>query len=129
MENNIIVGSEQAIAYYDGIDELMPRMAYFSSGNRFCRNIVYKGKEVMLLSHKRPQRVLAQSDYNLMFNVGDASLYLESRRREGYEMHSRIADPLFVDPAKDDYRLKPGSPALGLGFQPIDIIKIGPRVR
>jgi parallel beta-helix repeat protein len=129
MENNIVVGSEQAIAYYDGIDQLMPRMAYFSSGNRFCGNIVYQGKEVFFLSHKRPQRVLAQSDYNLLFEVGDAFTYLETRRREGFEMHSRIADPLFVDPARDDYRLKTGSPAFRLGFQPIDSRLIGPRLQ
>jgi hypothetical protein len=59
----------------------------------------------------------------------DASTYLESRRREGYELHARIADPKFVDPAKDDYRLQPDSPAIELGFQPIDIGQIGPRAR
>ena len=127
IENNIIVGSGQAVAYYDGIDALMPRMANFSSGNRFCRNIVSSAREAVYLAHKRPQRVLAQSDYNLLFDVGDAPTYLETRRREGCEMHSRIADPMFVDPAKDDYRLKPESPALELGFQPIDIGQIGPR--
>ena len=37
-----------------------------------------------------------------------------------------MADPLFVDPDKDDYRLKPDSPALKLGFQPIPVDKIGP---
>jgi parallel beta-helix repeat protein len=127
IENNIIVGGGQAVAYYDGIDGLMPRMANFSSGNRFCCNIVSGARKMAYLAHKRPERVLAQSDYNLLFDVGDAPTYLETRRREGYEMHSRIADPKFVDPAKDDYRLKPESPAIELGFQPIDISQIGPR--
>jgi parallel beta-helix repeat protein len=127
IENNVLVGCGQAVAYYDGIDELMPRMARFSSGNRFCRNIVSSARELVYVAHKRPERVLAQSDHNLLFDVGDASTYLETRRREGYEVHSRIADPKFVDPAKDDYRLKPESPAIELGFQPIDIGQIGPR--
>ena len=45
---------------------------------------------------------------------------------QGHDVHSVIADPLFVDPDKDDYRLKPESPALKFGFQPIPVEKIGP---
>ena len=33
---------------------------------------------------------------------------------------------MFVDPAHDDYRLQPQSPALQLGFEPIPFEKIGP---
>ncbi len=44
----------------------------------------------------------------------------------GLDRHSRIADPLFVNRARDDYRLKPGSPAYALGFKPIPVDKIGP---
>jgi hypothetical protein len=32
---------------------------------------------------------------------------------------------LFVDAAKDDYRLQPESPALKLGFEPIPVERIG----
>jgi len=35
--------------------------------------------------------------------------------------------PLFFDWTKDDYRLKADSPALKLGFVPIETTKIGPR--
>ena len=48
-------------------------------------------------------------------------------RAAGYDRGSVVADPLFVDPAADDYRLSPDSPALGLGFEPIDPAKIGVR--
>ena len=44
----------------------------------------------------------------------------------GMDRHSLIADPLFVDAKKDDYRLQPNSPALKLGFKPIPVDKIGP---
>jgi parallel beta-helix repeat protein len=44
----------------------------------------------------------------------------------GLDVHSLVADPLFVDVAKDNYALRPNSPAFKLGFQPIPIEKIGP---
>jgi parallel beta-helix repeat protein len=44
----------------------------------------------------------------------------------GMDEHSKIADPKFVDPAHDDFRLRPDSPAFALGFQPIPVEKIGP---
>ena len=44
----------------------------------------------------------------------------------GFDQHSLVADPLFVNADKDDYRLKPNSPALKLGFKPIPVEKIGP---
>jgi hypothetical protein len=44
----------------------------------------------------------------------------------GMDKHSLVADPLFVDPARDNYRLQPESPAFQLGFQPIPFEKIGP---
>ena len=72
------------------------------------------------------ERTVAQSDDNLFFRTADAAAYLDSRRQMGFEAHSLIADPLFVDPAHDDYRLQPDSPALRLGFQPIDFSRIGP---
>jgi hypothetical protein len=36
-----------------------------------------------------------------------------------------IADPMFEDPARRDFRLKPESPALKLGFKPFDYTKAG----
>jgi hypothetical protein len=50
----------------------------------------------------------------------------ESWRSLGLDKHSIIADPMFVDSAKDDYRLEADSPAFELGFKPIPVEKIGP---
>jgi parallel beta-helix repeat protein len=43
----------------------------------------------------------------------------------GMDRHSLVAEPLFVNAAKDDYRLKRESPAFALGFQRIPVEKIG----
>lgn len=45
----------------------------------------------------------------------------------GQDVHSLEADPLFVNPHKGDFRLKPGSPALKTGFVPFDLSGVGPR--
>ena len=45
---------------------------------------------------------------------------------QGFDKDSIIADPLFIDPAKPQAGLKPDSPAIKLGFKPIDVNKIGP---
>ncbi len=48
-------------------------------------------------------------------------------RKRGHDQHSVIADPLFVGPQHDDFRLKIDSPAFKLGFEPIDTASIGIR--
>ena len=54
-------------------------------------------------------------------------LSLDDWRAMGFDVHSVIADPLFVDAGHDDYRLQSDSPALRLGFHRIDVDQIGPR--
>jgi formylglycine-generating enzyme required for sulfatase activity len=40
-----------------------------------------------------------------------------------FDQHSVVADPLFADPSRRDYRLKKSSPAPALGFEPIDTLE------
>ncbi|MBL7223110.1 MAG: right-handed parallel beta-helix repeat-containing protein, partial [Candidatus Brocadiae bacterium] len=60
--------------------------------------------------------------------IPDASgtLTWDEWRKTGADAHSILADPLFVDPANHDYRLRLSSPALELGFEPIPVELIGP---
>lgn len=45
----------------------------------------------------------------------------------GWDAHSLVADPLFVDWKKDNWRLKPESPAFKIGFKAIPLDEIGIR--
>jgi len=71
-------------------------------------------------------------DRNLYWKVGGGTFdfaghSLEEWRKMGQDVNSVIADPLFVNAEKRDFRLKPESPALKLGFRPIDTSQVGPR--
>jgi hypothetical protein len=49
-----------------------------------------------------------------------------TRRLEGrYEPHTSLADSLFVDPGRLDYRVQEGSPALEKGFVNVDLSRAG----
>jgi len=50
-------------------------------------------------------------------------------RERGHDAHSIVADPLFVAPDRDDFRLRPGSQALKLGFKSVDLRTVGVRPR
>lgn len=54
-----------------------------------------------------------------------AGLDFAAWQAKGNDAGSVVADPLFVNPAAGDFRLQPNSPALALGFQPIDLGKTG----
>ncbi|NQT91745.1 MAG: right-handed parallel beta-helix repeat-containing protein [Lentisphaerae bacterium] len=74
-------------------------------------------------------------EHGEMYGGGEPAEWLhmaEWRRAYGrdedvYDARSLVADPLFVNATGGDYRLKPESPALALGFQPIPIERIGIR--
>ena len=69
------------------------------------------------------------SDGNVYFSAADpdwGTKVLEHFQPQGVEKTSQPGDPLFVDAAEDDYRLKPGSPALALGIpQPMKVSECG----
>lgn len=57
-----------------------------------------------------------------------AGMTFSDWKEKGQDINSLIADPLFVDAENYNFNLRPGSPALKLGFKPIDLSTVGPRV-
>ncbi len=73
-------------------------------------------------------------DWNVYYNptlkledVEFNGMSWEKWQQSGKDIHSVYADPLFVDPDRYDFRLKADSPALEMGFEPIDMTTVGPR--
>ena len=70
-------------------------------------------------------------DYNCYFDasgrplVFPGGLSFAQWQAKGQDKHGIIADPLFVDPRHGDFTMRPDSPALKLGFKPIDASEIG----
>jgi hypothetical protein len=73
-----------------------------------------------------------QFDKNIYWNASGETLLFpgdstfEQWQATGQDVHSLVADPKFVDPSASDFRLEPDSPALRLGFRPIDLSNVGP---
>mgnify|MGYP001055811570 CR=1 FL=1 len=98
---------------------------------RFERNIVYWDNKSPLLGSNWNDNHF-ELDNNVYWNASGQPVVffggkdLASWRKErGQDLHSVIADPLFVDATKGDFHLKPDSPALKLGFKPFDYTKAG----
>ena len=102
--------------------------------NLSYRNLYYM-KEGKVFYDRRPWPDFhTYRDHNLYFDGGGREVKflqytLPEFQEKGLERHSIIADPLFVDPEKGDFRLKPESPAFKLGFEPFDVSTAGPRKR
>jgi hypothetical protein len=87
----------------------------------FERNIVYWDKGIAFSGSLGNLNIVF--DNNLYFAVGDGKMLFnnlswEEWQKNGMDKNSIIADPMFVDPTKQDFHLKKGSPAEKIGFVP-----------
>jgi hypothetical protein len=105
-------------------------MQYNMENNVFKNNVVYAGNRCLISVNKSrleggPPPV--SIDYNLYYcasgsqasewkeypaTVKGFEKYVQST---GNDQHSHFADPRFVDPAKEDFHLRPDSPAVAAG--------------
>jgi hypothetical protein len=101
----------------------------------FEHNIVYWDRGELTVGGWDSRNVTF--DHNVYWNAakGDGGpkdlrvggLPLEQWRADGKDRHSTVADPKFVNPAAEDFNLKPDSPARDVGFVPFDQADVGPR--
>lgn len=96
-------------------------------------NIVYFDSGNLLGSSWKNDRFIIDANVYFDTRAGApeamkfAGVGLEDWRKRGHDIHSVVADPLFVAPEEYDFRLKDESPALKMGFRPIDVSKVGIR--
>ena len=99
----------------------------------FVTNIVYFDTGVLLTGDLGGDQYLF--DWNVYFDarpdakpdqlrVGPCTWQQWLER--GHDRHSLVTDPLFVAPQQNDFRLQANSPALKIGFHPIDLSHVGP---
>jgi len=115
-----------------------------------CNIVITEGKPVFAAGSSAARadidRPTWRSDLNLFWDVSGQELFHASTRYDadaklkytrvlsmeewqalGQDVHSMVADPCFRDLANRDFTLSEDSPALQLGFKPIDLSDIGPR--
>jgi len=95
----------------------------------FLNNLVYwDGGPLITAGNINDDKVKFES--NLYFDasgkpVDFQGLTLAQRQAKGWDQGSIVEDPQFVDPAKGDFQLKPGSPAAKVDFRPFDYSQAG----
>ncbi len=149
MENNIVYRCKNAgfHQHYGKENVIRNNIFAFNKENQLMRTrdeqhisffltnniVIYDSGNLLGSSWKNEQYVI---DHNLYWDIraaGDtakmkfSNATLDQWKTRGHDTHSIIADPLFVDAAKLDFRLQPGSPALKFGFKPIDLTGVGVR--
>ena len=100
-------------------NSLHPHVWYENSGDIVTNNIWMGAYRPALMCGGQWGKLV---DLNL-FATSDADR--AKFAGNGCDAHSIVGDPLFVDPAKGDYRVRDGSPALKLGFQNFPMDQFG----
>jgi len=123
VENNICVGPipPGLHVWYEGCEDVIRRNIIVNT----------KGTDIYEFIRCNPQYA-RQFDYNLFYNYkGEPTVRLRAGapspfkelmsladwQAQGLDLGSVFADPLFIAPARGDYRVRANSPALKLGFK------------
>ncbi len=94
-----------------------PHVWFDDSGDSFRSNIVMAGHADVGMPSGWGNCI----DSNLFASAAD----LAKARSSGCDARSLAGDPMFIDPANGDFRVKEGSPALKLGFKNFPMDQFG----
>jgi parallel beta-helix repeat protein len=128
VENNIVADTGK-----ETNDDWQRFLVYYRGGprpGRIQKNVLYFSDQRSTFFATRRKVQPYPGDYNLYYskaNPDAGTQFLQQLQPKGTDAHSISADPLFVDLKNADFRLKPDSPMLKLGFKQIDTAKIGLR--
>jgi hypothetical protein len=150
IENNVIVDCHGQQIEYDAIDSRRTGISgrnpahpdtnlWLMTGTRSIGNVFsWKDKKALWIAARAPKwkQMIVESDRNLIWHHGhppavgllgkipDDGSWTKWQGM-GFDSNSIVVDPLFVDPAHDDFQLRSNSPAFALGFKPIPMERIG----
>lgn len=134
VENNVFVDGRYNQGHLSNFDNN-------ATGLVLRRNIFsFSDPEAVLFCVGKLSPEVIRAEGNLYFHPGAKDLLIRGGgmgtfadwQARGFDRNSVVADPRFVDPKGDNYALRPDSPALKLGFRPIDTSRVGlltPRCR
>ena len=106
------------------------QMQWNMADDRFENNIVYAGPRCLLalnrsqINKTQPPNTIDHNLYYCVFGVRTSKWagasatvtgFAEYVQPTGNDRHSSFSNPLFIDPAKKDFHLGSGSPAMGVG--------------
>ncbi len=120
-KENIVRNNIFALGQYAQIQRTRPEehTSFF-----FQHNIVYWKEGELLVGNMGDFHFLF--DNNIYWKEGGGAIYFagltfEEWKEKGMDRNSLIADPLFQDIKRFDFRLKDNSPALKVGFVPFEL--------
>ena len=102
---------ENNIVYQDGADVAIMQTGYRPDAQVSRNNVYWAGAEC--------------AGEALFSGAGQAGVTFADWQAKGHDTGTVIADPLFVDVAGRDLRLRPESPALKMGFKQTDVSQVG----
>jgi len=107
------------------------------TGSKVSHNIIISNPDGGIANNERPRQGQTTDlpnieetdmDSNLYFHPADPNWmdkHFARMRAVGKEKASLFADPMFVDVEGGNFSFKEGSPALKLGIEPLDVLKMG----